>query len=75
MKAILFAAGLISFVLYQSKKMDRNLYKNLKGPYKLNVKMFDDKKALEKNNIFRLNTNNILTTAYFPFIHANDTTN
>ena len=75
MKALLFAAGLISFVLYQSKKIDRNLYKNLRGPYKLNVKMFDDKKALEQNSTFRLNASNFLTTAYSPFIYANDTTN
>jgi hypothetical protein len=75
MKALLFAAGLISFVLYQSRKLDQNLYRNLKGPYKLNVKMFDDKKALQQNSIFKLNTSNILTTAYSPFTYANDTTN
>jgi len=75
MKAILFAAGLIFFVLYQSRKMDRNLYRNLRSQNKLNVKMFEDKKILEKNSIFRLKTNNVLTTAYSPFRYANDTTN
>lgn len=75
MKALLFAAGLISFVLYRSEKIGPNLHGNPKGPYKPNEKIFEDKKALEQQNSAGLYPNFLLTTNYSPFLHANDTTN
>ena len=75
MKALLFAAGLISFVLYRSEKLELNEYRNPKIPSKSNEKIFDYKKTPEHQNTTGLNFNYILTTNYSPFLHANDTTN
>jgi len=75
MKALLFAAGLISFVLYRSEKMGVNLRGNPKVPSKSSEKIFDYKKNPEQQNTAALYTNYILTTNYSPFLHANDTTN
>ena len=75
MKAILFAAGLISFVLYQSKRLNNNPNRNLNGTYKSIANIPVDKKTFEQKSTFRLNTDNLLTTAYSPFRYTNDTTN
>ena len=75
MKALLFAAGLISFVLYRAEKLGPNPYGNPKVPYKSNEKIFEGKKALQQQNSASIYTNYLLTTNYSPFLHANDTTN
>ena len=75
MKALLFAAGLISFVLYRAEKLGPNLHGNQKGPYKSNEKIFEGKKTPDLKNSASLYTNYLLTANYSPFLHANDTTN
>ena len=59
MKALLFAAGLISFVLYRSEKMDLNLHGTWEGRYKSIEKMFEMKIVFGQNNSIELYSNDL----------------
>ena len=59
MKALLFAAGLISFVLYRSEKMDLNLNGTWEGRYKSIEKMFEMKIVFGQNNSIELYGNDL----------------
>ena len=69
MKALLFAAGLISFVLYRAEKFDDNLQGTWEGRYKSIEKIFDVKIVFGKHNSIELysnefNTNGKATGSY-----------
>jgi hypothetical protein len=59
MKALLFAAGIISFVLYRSEKMDNSLHGTWEGRYKSIEKMFDVKIVFGQNNSIELYSNDL----------------
>lgn len=59
MKALLFAAGLISFVLYRSEKAGPSLQGTWEGRYKSIEKIFDMKIVFGQGNSIELYSNDL----------------